>query len=102
MNSKKYYVFLDEIQKVEDFEKGINSLRITDKFSIFITGSNSRVTLFKLSTYLSGRYVSFKINPLSFKEVVDLTYTKEKDYEKLLLDIIKEGSLGIKQIKTYI
>ena len=93
MNSKKYYVFLDEIQKVDDFEKGINSLRITDKYSIFITGSNSRMTLFELSTDLSGRYVSFRINPLSFKEVVDLTNTKEKDYEKLLLDIFKWGSL---------
>ena len=58
------------------------------------------MTLFELSTDLSGRYVSFIINPLSFKEVVNLTHTKEKDYEKILLDIFKEGSLGIKQIKT--
>ena len=43
-NKNKYYVFLDEIQKVEEFEKGINSLRITDQFSIFITGSNSKMT----------------------------------------------------------
>ena len=67
-NDDKYYVFLDEIQKVEDFEKGINSLRITNDYSIFITGSNSRMTLLELSTDLSGRYVSFRINPLSFKE----------------------------------
>ena len=92
-NNNKYYVFLDEIQKVEDFEKGINSLRITDKYSIFITGSNSRMTLLELSTDLSGRYVSFKINPLSFKEVVELTNTKKDKYEELLLDIFKWGSL---------
>lgn len=92
-NNKKYYVFLDEIQKVTDFEKGINSLRVTDKYSIFITGSNSRMTLLELSTDLSGRYVSFKINPLSFKEVVELTNTKENKYNELLHDIFKWGSL---------
>lgn len=92
-NDDKYYVFLDEIQKVENFEKGINSLRITNNYSIFITGSNSRMTLLELSTDLSGRYVSFRINPLSFKEVVELTNTKKDKYEELLLDIFKWGSL---------
>ena len=93
MNNDKYYVFLDEIQKVVDFEKGINSLRITNNYSIFITGSNSRMTLLELSTDLSGRYVSFRINPLSFKEVVQFTNTKEKDYKKLLFDIFRWGGL---------
>ena len=92
-NNNKYYVFLDEIQKVEEFEKGINSLRITNNYSIFITGSNSRMTLLELSTDLSGRYVSFRINPLSFKEIVKLTKTKEEDYEKLLFDVFKWGGL---------
>ena len=92
-NNNKYYVFLDEIQKVEDFEKGINSLRITNNYSIFIIGSNSRMTLLELSTDLSGRYVSFRINPLSFKEIVKLTKTKEEDYEKLLFDVFKWGGL---------
>lgn len=92
-NKKKYFVFLDEIQKVEDFEKGINSLRITNQFSIFITGSNSKMTFLELSTDLSGRYVSFKVNPLSFKEIVKLTKTDKKDYKKLLFDIFEWGSL---------
>ena len=93
VNNNKYYVFLDEVQKVEEFEKGINSLRITNNYSIFITGSNSRMTLLELSTDLSGRYVSFRVNPLSFKEIVELTNTKENDYEKLLFDIFKWGGL---------
>ena len=93
VNNNKYYVLLDEIQKVEEFEKGINSLRITNNYSIFITGSNSRMTLLELSTDLSGRYVIFRVNPLSFKEIVELTKTKEKDYETLLFDIFKWGSL---------
>ena len=93
INKKKYYVFFDEIQKVDDFEKGINSLRITNDYSIFITGSNSRMTLLELSTDLSGRYVSFKVNPLSFKEVIEMNNIKEKDYEKTLIDYFKWGGL---------
>lgn len=92
-DDKTYYVFLDEIQKIEDFEKGINSLRVTNKFSIFITGSNSRMTFLELSSDLSGRYVSFKVKPLSFKEIVELKQAKKDDYEKLLLDIFEWGTL---------
>ena len=68
-------------------------MRITGDYSIFITGSNSRMTFLELSTDLSGRYVSFRINPLSFKEVVELTNTEEKNYEDLLFDIFKWGAL---------
>jgi len=52
-DDKTYYVFLDEIQKIEDFDKAINSLRVRDKFSIFVTGSNSRMTVTELSTELT-------------------------------------------------
>jgi len=90
---KKYFLFFDEIQHVKDFEKVLNSLRAENNYSIFITGSNSRITFRELSTDLSGRYVSFRVNPLTFKEAVDLTKTKEKDYEILLQDIFKFGSL---------
>jgi len=93
VDNKTYYVFLDEVQKVDEFEKAINSLRITEQFSIFITGSNSKMTFLELSTDLSGRYVSFRINPLSFKEIVELTNTKEEKYMDLLFDIFEWGSL---------
>ena len=92
-DKKVYYIFLDEVQKVKDFEAGINSLRITNNFSIFITGSNSKMTFMELSTDLSGRYVSFRVNPLTFKEAVELTNTQSKDYEKLLFDIFEWGTL---------
>lgn len=92
-DKKIHYVFLDEIQKVSEFEKGINSLRITNNFSIFITGSNSKMTFMELSTDLSGRYVSFRVNPLTFKEAVQITNTKKEDYEKLLFDIFEWGTL---------
>ena len=92
-DDQTYFLFLDEIQKVPDFEKAVNSLRITDQFSIFITGSNSKMTFSELSSDLSGRYVSFRINPLSYKEVVSLTNTKESQYPALLLDIFEWGTL---------
>ena len=88
-----YYIFLDEVQKVEEFEKAVNSLRVTNQFSIFITGSNSKMTFLELSTDLSGRYVSFRINPLSFKEAVEITNTKPENYFDLLLDIFEWGTL---------
>ena len=93
IDKKIYYIFLDEIQKVKEFEKGINSLRITNQCSIFVTGSNSKMTFSELSTDLTGRYVSFRINPLTFKETVELTNTKKEDYEKLLFDIFEWGTL---------
>ncbi len=92
-NKKTHYVFLDEVQKINDFEKAINSLRIENQYSIFITGSNSKMTYMELSTDLTGRYVSFKVNPLTFKEIVKLTNTKSENYEKLILDIFQWGSL---------
>ena len=92
-DKKTYYVFLDEVQKVQEFEKAINSLRITNQFSIFITGSNSKMTFLELSTDLSGRYVSFRINPLSFKEAALITNTKPENYLDLLLDIFEWGTL---------
>lgn len=88
----KYYLFFDEIQNVESFEKVINSLRASKKTSIFITGSNSRLLSEELSTVLSGRYVSFKINPLSYKEVLELLKI-EKSTNDIFEDYIKWGSL---------
>lgn len=81
-DDKLYYLFFDEIQNVENFEKVINSLRASKKVSIFITGSNSRLLSEELSTVISGRYVNFKINPLSYKEVLELL-GKEKSTDEI-------------------
>ena len=73
-DDKIYYLFLDEVQNVNDFEKVVNSLRASIKnISIFLTGSNSKMLSYELSTVLSGRYVLFNINPLSYKEYILLT-----------------------------
>ena len=92
-DDKKYYLFFDEIQNVDKWEKVINSFKATMNVSIFITGSNSDLLSGELATHIAGRYVSFKVNPLTFKETVELTNTKPKDYKNLLLDIFEWGTL---------
>ena len=87
-----YYLFFDEIQNVVNFEKVVNSLRASQNVSIFITGSNSRLLSEELSTILSGRYVTFKINPLSYKEVLQLKGQKQST-DELFEDYMKWGSL---------
>ena len=91
-DEKMYYLFFDEIQNVDNFEKVVNSLRASKKVSIFITGSNSRLLSEELSTVLSGRYVSFRINPLSYKEVLELR-GMEKSTDEVFEDYMKWGSL---------
>lgn len=93
IDNKKYYVFLDEIQKVDKFEEVVNSIRASiDNISIFITGSNSKLLSNELSTVLSGRYVSFNIYPLSYKEFIELT-GKDGKKEDTFWDFVKWGGL---------
>ncbi len=82
IDREKYYIFLDEIQKVDKFEEVVNSLRAsTNNTSIFITGSNSKLLSQELSSVLSGRYVLFNIYPLSYKEFIKLSNKNAKDEE---------------------
>lgn len=79
VDNEIYYIFLDEIQNVDNFEYVVNSLRASvPNLSIFITGSNSKMLSDELSSVLSGRYVLFKIYPLSYKEYI--SYTKKDAY----------------------
>lgn len=92
-DEKIYYIFLDEIQNVNNFEKVVNSLRASlNNVSIFITGSNSKLLSDEISTVLSGRYVSFNINPLSYKEYTELT-GKNPKAEETFWDFVKWGGL---------
>ena len=93
IDEKKYYVFLDEIQKVNRFEDVVNSLRASiNNISIFITGSNSKLLSNELSTVLSGRYVLFNIYPLSYREFIALTNKNGKS-EETFWDFVKWGGL---------
>lgn len=93
IDEKKYYIFLDEIQKVDKFEEVVNSLRASiENLSIFITGSNSKLLSNELSTVLSGRYVLFNIYPLSYREFIELT-NKDGKKEETFWDFVKWGGL---------
>jgi predicted AAA+ superfamily ATPase len=64
----KTYLLLDEIQEVKDWEKAVNSFMADFDADIYVTGSNSRMMSSEISTYLTGRYVQFRVFPLSFGE----------------------------------
>ena len=83
-NDKKYYLFFDEIQMVNEFERVINSFRATWDVSIFITGSNGKLLSGELATLLSGRYVSFRVTPFSFVEYCEIKQIAEPSEEDLL------------------
>ena len=101
IDKKKYYIFFDEIQNVNKWEKVVNSLRATQNTSIFITGSNSDLLSSDLATHIAGRYVSFKITPFTFKEVCELLNIKDKsDIEKEFLNYIKWGGLPQRFMQT--
>lgn len=67
-NQKKYYLLLDEIQEVEEWEKAVNSFLVDFNIDIYITGSNSHLLSSELATLIAGRYVEFQIQTLSFQE----------------------------------
>ncbi|MBC3887853.1 AAA family ATPase [Acetobacterium paludosum] len=70
--AKKMYLFLDEIQEINGWEKAINAFLIDFDLDIYITGSNAKLLSGELATYLGGRYVEFNIYPFSFKEVYEI------------------------------
>lgn len=73
-NSRKdgrNYIFIDEIQDIADFERALRSLLLDERNDIYITGSNARMLSGELATFLSGRYVEFKVYSLSYPEFLD-------------------------------
>ena len=76
----KTYLFLDEIQEVKSWEKVVNYLMADYDVDIYVTGSNSRMMSSEISTYLTGRYIAFRIYPLSFSEYM----TFRKEYTEIL------------------
>ena len=92
IDDKKYYLFFDEIQNVQNFEKVLNSLRATQNVSIFITGSNANLLSGELATLLAGRYVTFKIMPFTFVECLQIqNITNPTDSD--LMNYLKFGGM---------
>lgn len=83
------YIFLDEIQNVNGFEKCVDSLFLRDYLDIYITGSNSYMLSGELATFLTGRYIQIHVLPLSFKEY--LSYYGENDELKKYNEYMQYG-----------
>lgn len=90
-DKNKYYLFFDEIQNVQDFERVINSFRATMNVSIFITGSNSKLLSGELATVLTGRFISIKMMPFTYSEFLELKKKKMKKLQKKLWKNILNG-----------
>lgn len=104
---KDFYLFLDEIQRAKGFEEVIESYRSEGDCSIFITGSNSYLMSGELSTYLTGRYISFEILPFSFREAYAFGGLSGSDDFEKLQDYLSYGGLprrfsyGKDEVATY-
>ena len=85
-----YYVFLDEVQNIPEFQKSVDGLYIKKNVDVYITGSNAYLLSGELATLLSGRYIEIKVLPLSFKEYRD--YLDVDGDEKLYLRYVNNSS----------
>lgn len=91
MSKRKNYIFIDEIQEIEDFKVAIRSLALDDSNDIYITGSNSEMFSSDLANELGGRYVEFKIYSLSYAEFLD--FHKLNNDDESLEKYIRFGGL---------
>ena len=89
----KFYILLDEIQKIDKWELAVNSLRLDERTDIYITGSNAYMLSSQLSTYLSGRYVEIKMQPLTFKEFLDFHADNDMSLEAKFNLYMKYGGM---------
>lgn len=89
----KSFLFLDEIQEVQHWEKCINSLRVDYDCDIYITGSNAKLLSSELATYLAGRYVQFIIYPFSFSEFLNMPSISHDSISSALRKYIQLGGM---------
>lgn len=98
----KNYILLDEVQRINGWEKAVNALMVDFNTDIYITGSNAYLLSSELSTFLSGRYIEIKMLPLSFKEFLDFTtFDEGTSIEDKFAEYIKYGGMpGIISLKN--
>lgn len=103
LQDKKTYLFLDEIQEIEGWEKVVNTLAADFDVDIYITGSNSRMMSSEISTYLTGRYITFHIYTLSFEEYLTFkkSYTTLKDLKQEFSNYVRLGGFPATHLQDY-
>lgn len=100
---EKTYFFLDEVQEIDGWERAVNSLAADCDVDIYVTGSNSRMMSSEISTYLTGRYISFKVFTLSFAEYLSFkaAYDMPDDPKKELALYIRSGGFPAVHLQKY-
>lgn len=97
VDSEKHYIFLDEIQHIESFEKALASFRATLNVSLFVTGSNSTLLSGELATLLTGRTVEFEVMPFSFMEMKQYYELNNMDWnDDLFYNYLKWGGFPLR------
>lgn len=101
--NRKTYLFLDEMQEIKGWEKVVNSLVSDYDVDIYVTGSNSHMMSSEISTYLTGRYVAFRIYTLSFREYLDFKskHTALGDNKAELAEYIRLGGFPATHLRSY-
>ena len=102
-DTERNYLFLDEVQEISSWEKTVNSINTDFDVDIYVTGSNSRMMSSEISTYLTGRYVTFRIFTLSFEEylIFKKQYGEIEDIHKELVNYIKYGGFPAIHLREY-
>ena len=102
-NTRKYYLLLDEIQEVEDWEKAVNSFFVDFNVDIYLTGSNSHLLSSELATYLAGRYVEIPVFTLSYREFLDFRkhYFKGEISDKPFIHYLRFGGFPVIHTADY-
>ena len=95
------YLLLDEVQEIEGWEKAINSLLELGNTDIYVTGSNSKLMSSEISTYLTGRYVTIPVFPLSFEEYLTFKAGSALSQKELLNEYIRYGGFPIVALGMY-
>lgn len=101
--SGKTYLFLDEVQEINGWEKVVNSLASDFDVDLYVTGSNSRMMSSEISTYLTGRYIAFRIYTLSFSEYLmfKAEYDKVGNPKSELADYVRLGGFPATHLQRY-
>jgi len=102
-DTERTYLFLDEVQEIPSWEKTVNSINTDFNVDIYVTGSNSRMMSSEIATYLTGRYVSFRIFTLSFEEYLTFKkkYKEIEDVRRELINYIKYGGFPAIHLQEY-
>lgn len=99
----KTYLFLDEVQEIEGWERVVNSLASDFDVDLYVTGSNSRMMSSEIATYLTGRYISFRIFTLSFGEYLMFKrqYAPVGDAKTELTNYVRLGGFPATHLQAY-